>query len=191
MVLQGGYAVGLIASTEPYHSLVLPYGSNPVTDWLMSSYAFQIVHDGAAFTRSEKVRELANWPEALRYLQVCWQGDQKDRNCGRCEKCIRTILNFRAVGLGLPECFAEDVTDSQILRLDGLNPIQLAYFEEILATAKAATISESWVAALEQCVRRNRAQQTVKNPPDSWARQSIKRILGARKLWRFVRRTTP
>jgi len=122
MLLQGGYGAGLIASTEPYNSLVLPYGSNPVTDRFMSSDAFEIVHDGAAFTRSDKIRELANWPEALRYLQVCWEGGQKDRNCGRCEKCIRTILNFRAVGLGLPECFAEDVSDSQILQLNDLNP---------------------------------------------------------------------
>ncbi len=187
-LFQGGYSTGLMASTEPYTNLVLPWGSNPLTDRLMSSHAFRIVHDGAAFSRCDKIREIAHWPEALQYLRVCWQGDRKDRNCGRCEKCIRTILNFRAVGLGLPECFAEDVSDSQILRVNGLNPVQLAYFEEILATAKAAPISESWVAALEQCVRQNRAQQDARNAPESRVRQTIKRIPGARKLWRFVRR---
>jgi hypothetical protein len=88
----------------------------------------------------------------------------------------------------LPECFAEDVSDSQILRLNALNPVQLAYLEEILATARAASIAESWVAALEQCVRRNRAQQSIKNPLENRVRQSIKKIPGARKLWRFVSR---
>jgi len=191
MLLQGGYAEGLIASSRPYRNLTLPYGSSPVTDWLMSSDAFQIVHDGAAFTRSEKIRELANWPEALRYLQVCWEGGQPDRNCGRCEKCIRNILAFRAAGLGLPECFEQDVSDSQILNLSGLGGAQIGENEDVLAAARAACISDSWVDALEECIRRNRAQETVKNPTENRVRQAIKRIPGARKLSQFVRRRTP
>jgi hypothetical protein len=110
-----GYSSGLIPSTEPYDDLVLPWGSNPVTDWLLSSDSFTIIHDGAAFTRNEKVREIANWLEATRYLRVCWEGNQLDRNCGRCEKCIRTILNFRVMGLPLPECFEDDVTEQEIV----------------------------------------------------------------------------
>jgi hypothetical protein len=191
MVLQGGYTEGLIASSRPYRHLTLPYGSSPVTDWLMSSDAFQIVHDGAAFTRSDKIRELAHWPEALRYLQVCWEGGQPDRNCGRCEKCIRNILAFRAAGLGLPECFEQDVSDSQILNLSGLGEAQIGENEDVLAAARAASISDSWVDALEECIRRNWAQQNEKNPPENPVRQAIKRIPGARKLWQLVRRTTP
>lgn len=189
-LLQGGYGVGLIASTEPYDSLVLPWGSNPLTDRLMSSDAFQIIHDGAAFTRSDKIREIASWPEALRYLRVCWKGDHRDRNCGRCEKCIRTILNFRAVGLGLPDCFEEDVSDRQISQLQGLNSVQLAYLEDILSVAKAASISESWVTALERCVRRNRHRQSTNDVPGSRFRQGVKRIPGARRLYHLVRRRT-
>ena len=155
MLLEDYYEVGLVASTEPYNNLVLPWGSNPVTDGLMSSEVFQIVHDGAAFARNDKVREILNWPEALKYLRVCWQGEKKDRNCGCCEKCIRTILNFRVVGASLPECFGQDVSDSQILGLRGLNPVQTAYLEEILLAAKVIGIQESWVGALEKCVMQN------------------------------------
>lgn len=156
MLLQTGYGIGLIASTEPYNGLVLPWGSNPISDGLLSSDAFQTVHDGAAFTRSDKIRELLNWPEALQYLRVCWQGKQRDRNCSRCEKCIRTILNFRSIGLALPECFEHDVSDSQILALKGLNLVQIAYLDEILAVSRAASIAGSWVAALEKCIKQNR-----------------------------------
>ena len=74
MVLQGGYTTGLIASSFPYQALSFPYGSNPVTDWMLSSNAFKIVHDGAAFPRLEKMREIIKWPEALQSLRVCWQG---------------------------------------------------------------------------------------------------------------------
>ena len=190
MLLQGGYGAGLVASTEPYRSLVLPFGSNPVTDWLMSSDTFQIIHDGAAFTRSEKVREIANWPEALQYLRVCWEGEEADRNCGRCEKCVRTILNFRVVGLGLPECFERDASDDDILRLKGLNPVQQAYLEEILSAARGASISESWVAALEKCLDRNRPGESRKNLLRNQLRKSIKRIPGAHKLWHLMKRSS-
>lgn len=101
MLLQNEHTDGLIASSEPYSSLLLPWGSNPITDRLMSSDSFSIVHDAAAVTRNQKVRAISTWKEATRSIRVCWQGEHMDRNCGRCEKCIRTILNFRVMGLGL------------------------------------------------------------------------------------------
>lgn len=154
MLLQGGYTTGLIASSFPYQALSFPYGSNPITDWMLSTKAFQIVHDGAAFPRLEKMREIAHWPEALQTLRVCWQGTQKDRNCGRCEKCVRTILNFRILGVGLPECFEEDITDEQIRNIQ-VTAGPLTEMERVLAAAKAAGISESWVQALETCIQTN------------------------------------
>lgn len=163
MMLQGGYTTGLVASSFPYQALSFPYGSNPVTDWMLSSRAFKIVHDGAAFPRLEKMREIAHWPEALQSLRVCWQGQHKDRNCGRCEKCIRTILNFRIIGVGLPECFEEDVTDSQIRNIR-VTSGPLTEMERVLAAAKAAGISASWVPALEFCIRRNRVLDVLEPP---------------------------
>ncbi|NET10990.1 MAG: SH3 domain-containing protein, partial [Symploca sp. SIO2B6] len=40
----------------PYQSLKLPWGTNPITDGLLSSKTFQSIHDGAAFTRLEKIQ---------------------------------------------------------------------------------------------------------------------------------------
>jgi len=193
MMLQRGYAVGLIGSSEPYHRLVLPWGSNPVTDGLLSSDAFQIIHDGAAFTRTEKVKAIAEWPEARQYLRVCWQGEQKDRNCGRCEKCIRTILNFRVAGLGLPECFERDVDDAQIMKLKNLNSPQTAEFEQILSAAREASISESWVTALERTVHWNRLRANGKQSFRQRIRRTalFKRTYPVRKwLWRLLGQPT-
>ncbi|MEG4589162.1 hypothetical protein QUA54_28680 [Microcoleus sp. MOSTC5] len=153
MLLQGGYSEGLIPSSLPYHALVLPWGSNPLTDPLLSSRTFAIVHDGAAFTRAEKVKQLAQWREALQNLRVCWEGDRKDRNCGHCEKCIQTILNFRAVGLGLPPCFDQDIADEEILQV--LKKTLLIDYALLLADAKANSISDSWVTNLEKFIARN------------------------------------
>jgi hypothetical protein len=147
MLLQGSYSTGLIASSYPYTHLHFPWGSNPITDRLLSSASFEVVHDSAAITRIEKDRLLAGWPEAMNNLRVCVRGEERDQNCCRCEKCIRTILEFRALGLGLPPCFAHDVTDSQILRVSTLHSVY--NYQLILETAEANHLSASWVWALK------------------------------------------
>ena len=155
LLLQKRYNTGLIGSTEPYRSLILPWGSNPITDPLLGNDSFEIIHDGAAFTRTAKVAVISSWPEALRHLRVCWQAENQERNCGVCEKCIRTILNFRLHGDNLPECFEKDVTDEELAALNGLNPVPLAYLQEILDSARKTGINEKWVVVLEKTIKRN------------------------------------
>lgn len=165
MLFQNSYSIGLIASAFSYHNLLLPRGSNPVTDTLLSNKAFQLIHDGAGYTRLEKIQKIGNWKEARQNLRVCWQGAQKDRNCGQCEKCIRTILGFRVLDLGLPACFEQDVTDSQISGIQGLSEIQRYDLQLILEAAKDS-VSDSWVTALETCIVGN---QPGGIKPDKWA----------------------
>ena len=153
---QKSFSAGLVGSSQPYHALALPWGSNPITDRMLSSDSFQLIHDGAAYSRTEKVREIAAWPEVQNYLRVCWEGQELDRNCGRCEKCIRTVLNFRALGLARPACLPFEVTDAQILSLKGMHPALLGEFMHILMTAKNSGINETWVRALERTVIQNR-----------------------------------
>jgi hypothetical protein len=155
-LLAGRYDVGYIASSSPYTRMTLPWGSNPITDRLMSSKTFSIVHDGAAFIRREKLREISKWPAALENLRVCWEGREHDRNCCSCEKCIRTILGFRVMGIELPRSFPTDVTDEQILSLRGLKGTPLYYFEEIHSLATKKGIKASWVHALQKCIKENR-----------------------------------
>lgn len=155
MLLQKRYAQGLIGSTWTY-AYAEPWGSSPVGDWMLSNATFQTIHDGAAFSRADKISALAQWPAALRYLRVCWEGADKDKNCGRCEKCIRTILNFRVLGLGLPPCFESDVSDRHIAELAGLEPTAINELENVLTLARAKAIRAPWVTALEKCIKRNR-----------------------------------
>jgi len=65
----------------------------------------RIVHDGAGYSRTEKVVEIATHKTATRVLKVCWQGQETFKNCGNCEKCIRTQLNFLAAGVSHAPCF--------------------------------------------------------------------------------------
>lgn len=184
MLLQKSYTTGLIASSYSYRNLIFPLGSNPLTDRLIRSKSFEIIHDGALYSRSEKAKGIIDWPEALENLRVCWRGKHKDRNCGRCEKCIRTILNFRVLGSGLPLGFEKDVTDEQILELK-VNRLQLHDLEEILNIAKTENISDSWVQALEKCVKRHNRKPFLNGVlPDPWRNRlrQLKPLLYPRKV---------
>ncbi len=153
-LLQGQFDTGLIASSYSYHSLSFPYGSNPVTDPLLGSRGFALIHDGAEQRRFGKVKTLMAWPEALEHVRVCWEGAEKDRNCCQCEKCIRNILTFRLAGAGLPPCFDQDATDQQIrsLRVEGSALDALRFLQE---TARQQGVSASWVRAATIAVRHN------------------------------------
>lgn len=126
----------IVGSSEPYESLVIPWGSNPITDHLLGSGEFIVMHDGASHSRTEKVAGISAWPVGISNLRVCWQGDLKDRNCGVCEKCVRTKLNFVASGAPVPSCF-ENANDFSPLRTIQLrNDAVRAEWKQILDYAE-------------------------------------------------------
>lgn len=51
----------------------------------------------STFTRVEKVNSIIQNNEYLEYLYVCTSGF-KEKNCGKCEKCIRTLLEADSIG---------------------------------------------------------------------------------------------
>jgi hypothetical protein len=80
-----------------------PAGSHPGLDPLWSTEATEIVHSGAEATRVEKIQYLADEPLAMDHLLVCYQGAGEPYNCGRCGKCLRTMISLRLAG-GLERC---------------------------------------------------------------------------------------
>jgi hypothetical protein len=148
-LLSSDHDIGLVGSDEPYTSLVIPWGSNPITNHFLSSGRFAIRYDGGGFSRTDKVSAIASWPHGTNHLRVCWEGPKTGKNCCRCEKCIRTILNFRAVGFdGLPKSFETDVTDDMIRAVKLVNKVQRSYMEDILRQAEKNGIAASWVGAV-------------------------------------------
>jgi hypothetical protein len=164
-LLQPNARAGLVPASLPYELQVI-WGSYPESDPLLSSDSLRIIHDGAGFSRPEKAATLGRWPAALEGLRVCWEGAQRDANCCRCEKCIRTILTFRAVGLGLPPCFPHDVTEEQLrsLRLTRLGRLELRQVLDVLDGREA---QEPWMRTLRQVYYRDRrrlyARQVVRH----------------------------
>ncbi|HTX90309.1 MAG TPA: hypothetical protein VMC09_03745 [Anaerolineales bacterium] len=163
-LLGGRFGAGLIASSYTYTELVLPSGSNPVTDGMLSSDSFQIIHDGTAVARLEKIEALCQWPEALQNLRVCWAGPHKDRNCCRCTKCTWVMLAFRILGQPLPESFERDLTDREIMRIRSGYYTMKKRFEPLLARARKASMTASWVRALAFSIWINRLRLVAMRP---------------------------
>jgi hypothetical protein len=117
-----------IASSYSYSELH-PWGSHPLLDPLWSSDAVQIVHDGGE-TRMDKLQTVARHPEVLARLRVCGES-LGDNNCGICEKCIRTMLGLRAIGLDRCSAFPDTLTP-QLARQQTLNSDNVLYWRELL-----------------------------------------------------------
>ena len=108
------FEFGLIASGDPYHELLLPWGSNPITDHLYSGDRLTVVHDGAGNPKVEKIALISQFPAAMEGLHVCFENTEEYRNCGRCGKCINSRLAFMAVGKNNPPCFDAPLSLEQI-----------------------------------------------------------------------------
>lgn len=147
------FRFGLTGGGEPYDALVLPWGQNPCTDYLLSGDNFSIVHDGAGFSRTEKIALIAQDPVATRAVKVCWHAADLSTNCGTCEKCVRTRLNFRAVGVDSPSCFEGDITPDQVRLIRFGDDSQRAGFRSLLAYADNRGLHGDWLEAVKECLR--------------------------------------
>jgi polysaccharide pyruvyl transferase WcaK-like protein len=170
---QYGYA--LVGSTEAYDALVLPWGSNPATDHLLSGDTMRLVHDGAGYSRTEKVAQIATHKTATQVAKVCWEGQETYKNCGVCEKCIRTQLNFRAVGMDHAPCFDGPLDLRLIETVNLRNDTQANELRSIFAYATKAGITAGWLEAVRGRIERYdnaRSKPQAKNQPTAERRQT-------------------
>ena len=160
------HGTGLIPGTHAYEALRIPFGSNPLTDPMLSSDRMGIVYDSAGFSRVEKARAVSDWPEALRDMRVCWEGEHMDRNCGACGKCVAFAICFAVNELPIPPCMPiRNLAESiRKIRHDPLPPYGIIRMKERLALAKQRGIRAPWVAAAKDWMRRSERFHQSKRP---------------------------
>ena len=78
--------------TEPTHDLA---SIDPLLLPMLSTSALSLISIGGSKTRVEKTRAIADWPVAHDFLTVCVRSVP---NCGRCSKCLRTLLTLELLG---------------------------------------------------------------------------------------------
>jgi hypothetical protein len=77
-----------------------PWGSHPLLDPNFSSAGLEVHHDGLWLSRFQKTALVAEWDAALAIAHCCWQEQLTTEaiNCGRCGKCLRTMIQLAALG---------------------------------------------------------------------------------------------
>lgn len=73
--------------------------SDPLIDEEIKFFGVNIIHDQYEYSRQEKLQHIIEYSKQSKYkpyLRVCWQCDTNGKNCGRCEKCLRTIYGIIA-----------------------------------------------------------------------------------------------
>jgi|GEM_PF-1376727 len=135
LMFQKRYQYAMNGSEEAYDQLCIPWGATPITTPLVSTSSMRSIEDGGGFNRTEKVGWLGNHcREALFHVRVCWAGKQLYKNCGKCEKCIRTMLNFWVNDLPCDQTFDGDLSVA-IVRDVRVSLVQLAFLRELEAAA--------------------------------------------------------
>lgn len=142
-----------------------PRGTHPLLDPLWSTEAVEFVFDGAEATRVEKAALVAQSDIAMQTLRVCLQNPGGAYNCGRCEKCLRTMINLRAVG-ALERCKTFDIKlDVRLVNSLLVNPDDigvLAYIEENLEGLEARGIEPDLQRVLRRLLkRRNKLENLI------------------------------
>ena len=173
---------GLIGGGEAYDALVSPWGSHPLTDPLASSKTFQIIHDSAGFNRTEKIQLLSAWQTGIKNLRVCWAGDDLSKNCGKCEKCVRTRLNFVASGLPNPECFDTPLTKSLLKPIILRSDASKAEWHSIYQDIVKSNHGKEWLPEIQAVINRKpRPSLYFLFPPNSKRREWVKNTINKLK----------
>ena len=131
------------ALREQFHSLAIASsgagvaaGVTPhrLTDALLASHDIDVHAAQVMLPRLEKLRRISAWPEALAVLRVCLLIDlptEGQVNRGRCEKCVRTMLQLLGIGgdaLARAPFPAHGVTPDAIARIPfELLPVRIFY----------------------------------------------------------------
>jgi hypothetical protein len=176
-----------IAASVQVDDLV-PIGTHPEIDPLYSSAGLAIRHDGVEQRRIEKIARVAEWKAGLQALRVCWAKIHPDGplNCGRCHKCVLTMLELVAVG-GLDACptfEADDVSPAMMNKLRVTTPSSFGFFRELVAPLRARG-RDDLAAALVHKVAVHEEVQRWRHAPAWW---KLVRRGSDRRLERWAQR---
>lgn len=137
------------------------WGTNPLVDPLYSTSTTRVANDGAAYRRTDKTRSMARSDLAMRHLRVCWAG-RSDGNCGRCEKCLRTLTEFELCG-ALDRCVTFPPRSWSLEAMATIQPRHDLDMENLLQLKRHVTEHgrADIAAAIAAALRRYRARRTL------------------------------
>lgn len=135
--LSGGFNSVLLPSTDSYKK-IFHWGSSPLVDHWWSTESTELIHDGSEVERAEKTAKfLTQNTLAMQYLRVCLKNYGGASNCGKCTKCVRTMLPLEIAGkLSMFQTFPNSLPKNWDKILEIKDEHDLAHAEAILDLAR-------------------------------------------------------
>jgi len=162
-------------------------GTHPALDPHFSTERTEVLHYGDA-SRLQKVERLARSQEALDALRVCrYDRLESDRNCGKCEKCVRTMLELHAVG-ALERCsaFEEPLTVSNVAAIRDLKTLRHSWIE-VLHALGDSDFERQLAAAIRLVIFRSDVRRAAHQADGLTERAELQSVIGgsASALWKL------
>ena len=137
LVLARGLNRFLVPSSMSYTTL-RPWGSHPMVDALLSTDQLQMIHDGAYYTRVDKLRLMKDWDALHELVRVCYETPDATHNCGHCAKCRSTMMILESLGvLQKFKTFPHAHAPSHYLSCRFNSPHERLCGRQIIATAES------------------------------------------------------
>lgn len=173
------YAWGIVGGARSYPLTTVPTIQSPLVDCAVSGDWFSVAADGVGIGRTDKVALICEHPDALAALRVCYDEGSADfaRNCCRCGKCHRTMLNFLALGLPHPPCFDTVPPPMELAEIPFHKATDLEFADDVIAYARAHGHGGAWADRLEE-----RRQEWVPPATTLAGRIRAKAVLWGRRM---------
>jgi len=145
------------------YKYLLPYGSHLVADPLWSTNKVSIVHDGEEATRPLKVKRVCENQSALENLRVCLNRKYGNYNCGKCEKCKRTMLNLYVYDkLQYCKTFSSELAPWKVARISMNSDLVKAEYLETMKALKLYKPGSPYIWAVKIVLIRYEINRLIK-----------------------------
>ena len=124
-------------------------GSQPYLDLFWSNGRTQTSQTGAEADRTEKLRMISTDEDLMTALRVCLRS--QNENCGKCVKCLRTMVTLRILGVQGPFPRMIDPVEIPRLKLDHDHEL---YFAIDNARFAASCGDAETLRAIKKAIRR-------------------------------------
>lgn len=189
-------AVGAALARGMHHAMVAsaadyayfgPSASHALVEGRVRIGSFYIKYDGLELNRLERIVQfVGREPLSLKYMRVCTQNKSGAFNCGKCPKCLRTIVTLHLMGtLEQAETFPHEFTPKMVRQLCVRGEWDILYLLEIQKYANETQPDSEVTAELRRLLktyeRWNGWQKRLAHTP-------LKGVVpAADKLWRAGR----
>jgi hypothetical protein len=128
----------VLIATDLEHDRQIPLGAARLVDHLWSTEGLEVADWGGRFSRTERLARIADHPLVQRTLRVCWENRDGAYNCGRCGKCLLTMIPLEAIGAREK---MQTFPQLDLRHLDGYTlttPLQVVLWEDVLEATERA-----------------------------------------------------